>query len=54
MPPQEGDDVLHLLDEWLADESGYEAECWPRLREALNHDRLSDRPLFKDLEMIVP
>ena len=48
MPPQEKGDVLSLLDEWLTDDSGYEEESWPQLREALDQDRLSDRPLFKD------
>lgn len=27
--------AIQLLDEWLADESGYDEETWPMLAEAL-------------------
>lgn len=37
-----------LLDEWLADESGYDEEIWPELKEALDRDRLSYSKLFVD------
>jgi hypothetical protein len=40
--------VLKLLDEWLQDESGYDEETWPELKEALDRDRLSDRKLFNE------
>ncbi len=40
--------ALKLLDEWLKDESGYDEETWPELREALDRDRLSDRKLFDE------
>jgi len=33
------DEVIRLLDEWLADESGYDEETWPLLKEALNRER---------------
>jgi hypothetical protein len=38
--------VIALLDEWLKDESGYDEETWPELKEALDRDRLSERKLF--------
>ena len=38
--------VIALLDEWLQDESGYDEETWPELKEALDRDRLSERKLF--------
>ncbi|GEM_PF-1250331 len=40
--------LLRHLDEWLADESGYDEETWPKLKAALEEDRLSSRPLFSD------
>lgn len=33
------DEMIRLLDEWLADESGYDEETWPLLKEALNRER---------------
>jgi len=41
-------DVARLLDEWMADESGYDEETWPELKAALERERLSSRPLFND------
>ena len=38
--------VIRLLDQWLQDESGYDEETWPELKEALDRDRLSRRKLF--------
>jgi hypothetical protein len=38
--------AIRLLDEWMADDSGYDEETWPVVREALNRDRLSTRRLF--------
>jgi hypothetical protein len=35
-----------LLDEWMADESGYDEATWPKLEAALEQDRLSSRKLF--------
>ena len=33
------DPVIALLEEWLADESGYDEEAWPELKEALDRER---------------
>lgn len=33
--------IIRLLDEWMADESGYDERTWPALKAALERDRLS-------------
>ena len=38
--------ALRLLDEWMADDSGYDEEVLPELKEALDRDRPSYRKLF--------
>lgn len=38
--------AIALLDEWLNDDSGYDEEAWPKLKTALDEDRLSDRRFF--------
>lgn len=38
--------AVRLLDEWMEDDSGYDEEAWPELKEALDRDRLSNRKLF--------
>jgi len=44
----EGKEFTSVLEEWLADESGYDEETWPELKQALDQDRPSDRKLFID------
>jgi len=44
--PARPEAVIALLDQWLQDESGYDEETWPELKEALDRDRLSERKLF--------
>ena len=49
--PQDGADeeavpVIRLIEEWLADESGYDAAARPELKEALERNRHSNRKLF--------
>ncbi len=46
--PERTGETVRLLDEWLADESGYDEETWPDLKEALDRDRPSARKLFVD------
>ncbi|MCA1716967.1 MAG: hypothetical protein LC781_09010 [Actinobacteria bacterium] len=43
-----GEEAIRLLEDWLADESGYDEETWPELKEALDRNRPSDRKLFVD------
>jgi hypothetical protein len=40
--------AIRLLDEWDADESGYDEVAWPDLRTALNQERrrIAARLLF--------
>jgi hypothetical protein len=42
--------VIGLLRSWLADESGYDEETWPKLKKALDHERrrVGARRLFDD------
>lgn len=44
------DKVIQLLDEWMADDSGYDEETWPQLKEALDRERdlVSARRLFDE------
>ena len=37
-----------LLRAWLADESGYDEETWPCLKQALEASRSDQRRLFRD------
>lgn len=39
--------AIKLLDEWMADESGYSEETLPELEKALDRDRLGYRKLFE-------
>lgn len=39
---------IQLLNEWLADESGYDEEAWPKLKQLLEENRSSDRSLFNE------
>jgi len=38
--------ALNLLRVWLADESGYDEQTWPTLKQTMEANRLSDRNLF--------
>ncbi len=38
--------AIDLIDQWLADESGYDEQSWPGLKTELERDRLSSRRLF--------
>ena len=33
------DKLIQLLDEWMADDSGYDEDTWPELKEALDKER---------------
>lgn len=39
---------IDLLNEWLADTSGYDEENWPKVKEMLEANRLSNRKLFNE------
>ncbi len=38
--------AVRLMKEWLKDESGYDEETWPRLKETIETNRLSSRRRF--------
>lgn len=38
--------AIRLLDEWLADESGYDEQAWPIVKQAIEDNRLSYRKRF--------
>ncbi len=40
--------VVHLIEEWLADESGYDEETWDDLKAAMKENRRTPRDLFRD------
>lgn len=40
--------VMRLLDQWMADTSGYDEETWPKLKKAMEEDRMSSRRLFDE------
>jgi hypothetical protein len=40
--------AISLLQNWLADESGYDEAVWPRVKRAIEEHRLSERPRFND------
>ena len=44
--------VIRLLDEWMADESGYDEDNWPPIERALDANRrlTGERPLIGDDE----
>ncbi len=39
--------AIRLLDEWMADDSGYDEKVWPALKEAIEENRLSRRKRFR-------
>jgi len=39
-------EALALLHEWLANESGYDEQAWPEVKESLEAHRLGNRRLF--------
>ncbi|MFL6212568.1 MAG: hypothetical protein ACJ74J_01610 [Blastocatellia bacterium] len=39
---------IELLNQWLADESGYDEKTWPKIKNLLEENRTSDRPIFNE------
>ncbi|OKH36708.1 hypothetical protein NIES2119_16930 [[Phormidium ambiguum] IAM M-71] len=50
LTPEQIEKVIQLLDEWMADESGYDEETWPELKAAIDRERdlVSARRLFDE------
>jgi hypothetical protein len=40
--------AINLLNEWLADESGYDEQVWPSAKKAIAENSLSPRKRFDD------
>lgn len=40
--------AINLLNEWLADESGYDERAWPAARKSIANNALSSRKRFDD------
>lgn len=40
--------VLKLVEQWLAEDDGYDQEVWPIIRQDIEENRLSDRSRFHD------
>jgi len=40
--------IIHILEEWMADESGYDEKVWPIVKKDLEENRLSYRSRFSD------
>lgn len=40
--------AINLLNDWLADESGYDERVWPTARKAITENALSSRKRFDD------
>ncbi len=40
--------AIRLLREWMEDDSGYDEEVWPSLKEAIELHRLSYRKRFSE------
>jgi hypothetical protein len=40
--------AFQLLEEWLADESGYDEQVWDSVKKSIEENRLSERRKFDD------
>lgn len=45
-----GDNVAArmLLQQWMKDESGYDEQVWPQVKELIEENRLSERKRFAE------
>lgn len=40
--------LIQILNQWLADESVYDEENWPKVKKLLEENRTSDRSVFNE------
>lgn len=40
--------VLKLVEQWLAEDDGYDQEVWPIIQQDIEENRLSDRSRFHE------
>jgi hypothetical protein len=45
---QTNEAARRLLQEWLTDDSGYDEEVWPKVKQIIDENRLSPRKRFYD------
>ena len=45
---QKNEAARRLLQEWLTDDSGYDEEVWPKVKQIIEENRLSPRKRFCD------
>ncbi len=45
---QKNEAARRLLQEWLADDSGYDEDVWPKVKQLIEENRLSPRKRFSD------
>jgi hypothetical protein len=45
---QKNEAARRLLQEWLTDDSGYDEEVWPKVKQIIEDNRLSPRKRFCD------
>jgi thioredoxin-like negative regulator of GroEL len=45
---QKNEAARRLLQEWLADDSGYDEEVWSKVKQLIEENRLSPRKRFCD------
>ncbi len=50
LPPEKIKRIVDKLNEWMADESGYDEESWPEIQQALDQyrDEIGARRLFDE------
>lgn len=50
LTPEQVQNAIDMLDEWMTDESGYDEETWPALKAALDQERdiVSAERLFNE------
>jgi hypothetical protein len=48
LPLQRNAALLALLDQWLADESGFDESIWPELKKSIDESRTSKRKRFSE------
>ena len=45
---QNSEACIQLLNEWLADDSGYDEKNWPKIKAMIEENRTSSRTLFNE------
>ena len=40
--------ILKLVEQWLAEDDGYDHEVWPIIQQGIEENRLSDRSRFHE------